>query len=223
MRRILSLYDRSGHMLEPWRDAGWACTVVDIEETRSAGMHAIRADLATWKPSGRYDFVVGFPPCTDLAVSGARWFAEKGPERRQSALMLFDRVFEIARVVQARGVIAENPVSVLATERRPPDYTFHPWHYAGYPGGEGDTYPKLTCLWAEGRFRMPPLRAKSPTDNRIHMCPPGPQRAYLRSLTPRGFARAVFEANEPWLVGRTEPPPLQMSLFQNHKTPPERG
>ena len=193
-------------MVEPWADAGHDCTIVDIEPTDCTHprVTANRADVLTWEPGGSFDVVFGFPPCTDLAVSGARWFAEKerlSPGTRARALALFDRVFVIAKQVGARAAFAENPVSVLSSERRTPDYSFHPFEYGGYlPADRAaeDGYTKKTCLWASVGFVMPPRRPVPVVDGdrpRIHWAPPGPDRARFRSVTPRGFARAVFLSN----------------------------
>jgi hypothetical protein len=93
----------------------------------------------------------------------------------------------------------ENPVSTLGSYWRKPDHTFHPHEFGGWEGGEEDDYRKRTCLWTGGGFRFPQKReipAFRPLF--IHNMPPSDNRGSLRSVTPPGFARAVFEAN----VGR---------------------
>jgi hypothetical protein len=93
----------------------------------------------------------------------------------------------------------ENPVSTLGSYWRKPDFTFHPHEFAGWPSGTNDDYAKRTCLWTGGGFRLPqkrPIEAFRPFY--IHNLPPSANRADLRSVTPPGFAHAVFEAN----VGR---------------------
>jgi len=65
------------------------------------------------------------------------------------------------------------------------------------PAEPNDGYHKRTCLWVGGGFKMPerrPIPLNSKPDF-IHRCPPGPERANIRSATPLGFARAVYEAN----------------------------
>jgi hypothetical protein len=87
----------------------------------------------------------------------------------------------------------ENPVGMLSSYWRKPDYTFQPWQY-------GDTYTKKTCLWTGGGFVMPDawhVRKPAGTVESIHLMPPSADRGDKRSVTPAGFARAVFEANEP--------------------------
>ena len=90
----------------------------------------------------------------------------------------------------------ENPVSTISTYWREPDYKFHPCHYAGHCGE--DDYTKETWLWTGGGFVMPPRDMPlfvEPDTTRIHHQPPGEKRANIRSATPMGFARAVYEAN----------------------------
>ena len=90
----------------------------------------------------------------------------------------------------------ENPVSTISSHWRKPDYTFTPDQYTGLCAD--DNYTKKTCLWVGNGFIMPePNRDESlgEPDDRIHRCPPGPDRANIRSATPLGFSRAVFLAN----------------------------
>lgn len=193
---ILSLCDRTGNMVRPWVDAGYHAVTVDMQPAswEHARRHHHVADVTTWKPDGCFDFVSAFPPCTHLAVSGARWFRDKG----LSALIDALRVVEACRVIcETSGApyMIENPVGTLATYWREPDYTFHPVHYAGY-GDVSDEYTKKTCLWTGGGFVMPDRKPGEPTlGSLMHRLPPSDDRADIRSATPVGFARAVFEAN----------------------------
>jgi hypothetical protein len=102
---------------------------------------------------------------------------------------------EICETIGAPYMI-ENPVSMISTYWRKPDFTFHPYHFAGHC--EDDYYTKKTCLWTGNGFVMPewtydPIRR---ADDRIHKAPPSAERKNFRSATPMGFARAVFEANK---------------------------
>ena len=92
--------------------------------------------------------------------------------------------------------LVENPVSVLSRVFGKPDHYFDPCDFTAYE--PADNYTKRTCLWTGGGFVMPkPARdlTLGPPDDRIHKAPPGPERENFRSATPRGFARAVFQAN----------------------------
>lgn len=203
---VLSLFDWTGVMVQPWADAGYEAWIVDIEHpsgiTRDEGVVRVGADMLNgWLPPaeivGRIRFVSAFPPCDHLAVSGARWFRGKGLRALQRSVGLFATAAEICEWSGAPYLI-ENPVSTISTYWRKPDHRFHPHDYGGYAGGQGDGYTKLTCLWTGGGFEMPdprPISLCPDSHDRIHKCPPGPGRARLRSATPRGFASAVFMAN----------------------------
>lgn len=199
MSIVISCFDRSTVMVQPWAEAGYLCYCVDTQhpagETREGNVIKVGADMRDWLPPREpIALAAFFPPCTDVSVSGARWFRDKGLGSLVRALELFDVSAKLAEWTGAPYLI-ENPVSTVSTYWRRPDYTFDPYEYAGYSGGNGDTYPKKTCLWTGGGFVMPPKRPLPPTDTRIHSAPPGPERANFRSATPAGFARAVFEAN----------------------------
>jgi hypothetical protein len=201
---VLSLCDLTGNMVKPWAEAGYECLIVDIQHPVSPGdinrdwpnISRINGDLRSWAPwNYRPRMVFAFPPCTHLASSGARWFADKGLSPLIESLILVNRCREIAEQSGAPWMI-ENPVGRLATCWRKPDHTFDPCEYGGYLDPPGDAYTKRTCLWVGGGFVMPAPRPVPPAEgSRMHRIPPGPDRANLRSKTPRGFARAVFEAN----------------------------
>lgn len=199
---VLSLCDRTGVMVQPWLEAGYECWIVDVQHP--AGIHhdgLLRRVGCDVREFGRYHkppaIVFAFPPCTHLAGSGARWFADKGLEALHEGLGL---VIACKAICEASGApwMLENPVGSLSSYWRRPDYTFQPWQY-------GDRYTKKTCLWTGGGFAMPtPWIAHKPADVKatIHLMPPSPERADKRSVTPAGFARAVFEANEPLIRER---------------------
>lgn len=193
---MLSCFDRSTVMAQPWAAAGFTCYCVDIQhppgESRDGNIVRVGADMRDWLPPlRRVAFAAFFPPCTDVAVSGARWFKDKGIGALVRALALFDASVRLAEWVGAPYLI-ENPVSTVSTYWRKPDYAFDPCDY-------GDPYTKRTCLWVGGGgFVMPPKTPVAPADgSRMHRLPPSADRADLRSETPRGFAAAVFRANAP--------------------------
>lgn len=185
---VLSLFDLTGHMVKPWADAGFDTLSVDIQRDGT--------DILRWLPPRRdYRIVFAFPPCTNVAVSGARWFKDKGLAGLASAIELVERARDICEWSGAPWMI-ENPVSTLSSYWRQPDHIFHPHEFAGYE--PTDHYTKKTCLWTGNGFIMPeafPLLNAGNPDDRIHKAPPGPDRANFRSATPMGFARAVFLAN----------------------------
>lgn len=217
------MFDESGNMGRPWAEAGYTVHCYDIlnddrvERFASGGaIHFHQADLTDAAVLAsivalRPCIVFGFPPCTDLAVSGAAWFATK----RQRDPSFQDKAVALARAVEVVGSgagcpwFAENPVSVLSSMWRKPDYRFHPWEYGGYlpeddthPRWPGyivarDAYPKLTCLWAGGGFTMPvkkPVqRAAGYSLQHSKLGGKSARTKQIRSETPRGFALAVFD------------------------------
>lgn len=194
---VISAFDLSTNMVRPWAEAGYLCYCVDLQhppgETRDGNIVRVGADMLDWLPPREtIAFAAFFPPCTDVAVSGARWFKDKGLGALVGALELFDRSVKLAEWSGAPYLI-ENPVSTVSTYWRPPDFTFDPCDY-------GDPYTKKTCLWTGGGFVMPPKRRVEPVlGSKMHLLPPSDDRANKRSETPPGFARAVFEANAPHL------------------------
>lgn len=200
---VVSLCDRTGNMVQPWLEAGYEAITVDLQEApaRIIGRHHFVADVRTWRYPlhfGKPAAIFAFPPCTHLAVSGARWFKEKGLSALISGLEIVNACREIC---EQSGVpyMIENPVGTLATYWREPDFNFDPCDY-------GDPYTKKTCLWIGGGFVMPPKVSAGdmfaeatmvePTEgSMIHRMPPSDDRGDLRSVTPMGFARAVFDAN----------------------------
>lgn len=140
---------------------------------------------------GTWDLLIAHPPCTDLAVSGARWFPQKRADgRQQTAIEFFMRFIN----ADCGHIAVENPVGIMSTQYRKPDQIIKPWLF-GHPE------KKATCLWLKG---VPPL---VPTNDvsaymktlpknqqeRLYYLPPSPERAKLRSKTYPGIARAMAE------------------------------
>lgn len=202
-RAVLSLCDATTNMAQPWAEAGFICFCVDIRHpkgtSKRGGLYLVGADILDWLPPREdYAAAFAFTPCTNLAVSGARWFMDKGVGGLVEGLGLFRRGIEILEWTRAPWM-AENPVSTVSSYFRKPDFTFDPCDYAGYlPECEraSEAYTKKTCLWTGAGFVMPRIKPVAPTARSpIHMMPPSSDRGEKRSVTPRGFARAVFEAN----------------------------
>lgn len=200
MKTVLSLCDHSGNAVRPWAEAGYNCICVDLKHegiSQEGNITFICADVRKWKlPQKDYAFVFAFPPCTDLAVSGARWMQAKGLKALANAIEI---VAACADICEASGApyVLENPISTLATYWRKPDYIFDPCEFAGYlENPELEAYTKKTCLWVGNGFRMPDPRPVFPVlGSKMHRLPPGPGRAELRAITPQGFSLAVYLAN----------------------------
>ena len=205
---VLCLCDLSGVMAAPWVAAGYRAVLVDpqhgvdsddgrvlrLAKTVEDAMPAIR-DLID---DGRIAFVASFPPCTDMAVSGARWFRSKreaDPLFQAKAVQVAEQCRTVGRLSGAPWFV-ENPVSVLSNCFGKPQYIFEPWWYTGLC--PDDNYHKRTCLWTGGGFRMPPKTVDyslGDPDDRIHKAPPSSDRANFRSRTPLGFAIGVYKEN----------------------------
>jgi len=148
-------------------------------------------DALNYINMGCWDLIIAFPPCTHLAVSGARWFDQKRKDGRQQKAINFFMQFANA---DCEYIAIENPVSIMSTKWRKPDQCIQPYEF-------GHMEQKKTCLWLKN---LPPLE---PTNNvydemmklpknereRIHYLPPSPDRGVLRSKTFQGIAKAMAE------------------------------
>jgi hypothetical protein len=197
---VLSLFDYTTNMIRPWAEAGFVCYCIDMKHPKGEGREGnivrIGANILEWLPPyAEVKILFAFPPCTDVAVSGARWFRDKGLGALVEALRLFDAALRLAEWTKAPYLI-ENPVSTVSTYWRKPDYTFDPCDYGGYENEAEDAYTKKTCLWAGNGFVMPRTKWVMPVDgSRMHRVGPSKERGSVRSVTPKGFAQAVFDAN----------------------------
>lgn len=228
---VVSLCDYTGNMVRPWAEAGYYCMCFDVrhEATREerVGKGVIRyvpSDLNKLRPFCVPRIGFAFPSCTNGAVSGARWFQTKGLRGLIEYLELVESCRHALELFGCPWML-ENPVSTLSTYWRKPDYTFHPWEYAGYPGGENDTYTKKTCIWAGNGFVMPDKRPLSGAviDDRIHLMSPSSDRGDKRAVTPVGFARAVFEANRTVCEVPGMPAPLLCTGPETHERQVQDG
>lgn len=139
----------------------------------------------------RWDLIIAHPPCTDLAVSGARWFPEKILNGRQQASIDFFMAFVKA---DCPRIAIENPIGIMSTKYRKPDQIIHPWWF-------GDLEEKSTCLWLKGLPKLAPtndvkeqmLKLPKKQRERLHYLPPSPDRAKIRSKTFPGIAEAMAE------------------------------
>lgn len=197
--KVVSLFDKTGIAVLPWAEAGHTCTCYDIELYEGRVIHPnityIQTDVLTLTYIDA-DFVCAFPPCTDLAVSGARWFKRKelnNPMYRVEAMSLVYHARDLATSAGCPYFI-ENPVSVISTEWRKPDYTFHPYNFTYY--NEGDNYSKKTCLWTSEDFIMPEFNEKHTHIDYTYIHYMGKTRGNVGSMTPLGFAIAVYKANK---------------------------
>ena len=143
----------------------------------------LRRQIHTHTQFGPWDLLIAHPPCTDLAVSGARWFPEKQRDFRQQKACVF---FMQMILANCERIAVENPVSIMSTVYRKPDQIIQPWQF-----GHGET--KATCLWLKGLPPLCPTQIVSERNQRVWRMPPSKERAKLRSRTYTGIARAMAE------------------------------
>jgi hypothetical protein len=177
--KVLVACEFSGVVRDAFLARGHDAVSCDLLPTDSPGPH-IQGD-ALDAIQGDWDLVIAHPPCTHLAVSGARWFAGKREE--QEAAVRFAQALMNA---PAPRVAVENPVSILSTRIRKPDQIVQPWQF-----GHGET--KATCLWLRGLPKLTPTDVVDGREARVHRMPPGPDRWKERSRTFTGLAAAMAD------------------------------
>ena len=131
----------------------------------------------------KWDMILAFPPCTHLAVSGARYFEQKRKDGRQQAAIDFFMRFANA---DCPKIAIENPVGIMSSVWRKPDQIIQPWQF-----GHGET--KKTCLWLKGIPLLVPTNNVDGREQRIWKMPPSEDRAKNRAKTFPGIARAMAE------------------------------
>lgn len=132
---------------------------------------------------GKWDMIIAFPPCTDLASSGARHFKAKQADGRQQRGIEFFMAFVNA---DCPRIAIENPIGIMSTKYRKPDQIIQPWQF-----GHGET--KATCLWLKELPLLQPTQVVEGREQRVWRMPPSPDRAKFRSKTYPGIARAMAE------------------------------
>ncbi len=177
--RVLVACEFSGRVRDAFIARGHDAMSCDLLPTDVPGPHH-EGDVRDVLGDG-WDLMVAHPPCTHLAVSGARWFKDKQAEQVEA--LDFVRLLMAAPIPR---IAVENPVSIISSRIRRPDQIIQPWQF-----GHGET--KATCLWLTN---LPPLVPTDVVDGReavVHRMPPGPDRWKLRSLTYQGIADAMAE------------------------------
>jgi len=177
--RVLVACEFSGTVREAFAARGhdaWSC---DLLPSEKPGQH-IQGDVLRYLGDG-WDLMIAHPPCTHLAVSGAKWFKHKQREQAKS-LEFVRQLLEIP----IERIALENPVSVISTRIRKPDQIIQPWMF-----GHGET--KATCLWLKGLPKLTPTNIVEGREARVHRMPPGPDRWKERSRTFAGIANAMAE------------------------------
>jgi hypothetical protein len=194
MKRVLVACEYSGRVRDAFIRNGCEAVSCDLLPTDQPGPH-YQGDVFDIINDG-WDLMVAHPPCTHLAVSGARWFHKK--EREQKEALDFVRRLMSAPI---NHIAIENPISVISSKIRKPDQIIQPWMF-----GHGET--KATCLWLKNLPPLQPTEIVEGRENKVHKMPPSEHRWKLRSLTYQGIADAM---GDQWSV-QVE---TQLSLLSN--------
>ncbi len=172
--------ERSGIVREEYKKLGhnaWSC---DLHSSNISGQH-IQDNVLRHLNDG-WDLAIFFPPCTRLAVSGAKWFSVYPKEQRKA--IVFFMQLALAPIPK---IAIENPIGIMSTAWRKPDQIIQPYEF-----GHGET--KATCIWLKNLPLLYPTNMVKGRKHRIHEnIPPSKNRGYLRSITYKGIAEAMAE------------------------------
>ena len=177
--RVLVACEFSGIVRDAFIDKGHDAISCDLLPTERSGKH-YQGNVLDIINDG-FDLMIAHPPCTHLAVSGARWFKDK--QKEQQDALEFVMALMSANIAK---ICIENPVSIISSKIRKPDQIIQPWQF-----GHGET--KKTCLWLKGLPSLTPTDIVEGREARIHKMPPSENRWKERSRTFEGIARAMAE------------------------------
>jgi site-specific DNA-cytosine methylase len=177
--KILVACEYSGRVRDAFLAAGHDAMSCDILPTDVSGPH-YQGDVRDIINDG-WDLMIAHPPCTHLAVSGARHFAAKKASGVQDEALDFVRLLLNADIPR---IALENPVSIISSRIRKPDQIIQPWQF-----GHGET--KATCLWLKNLPKLTPTNIVEGREARVHHMAPGPDRWKERSRTYQGIADAM--------------------------------
>lgn len=177
--RVLIACEYSGVVREAFKERSHHAVSCDLLDSEIPGLH-YKGNIFDIIDQ-EWDMMIAFPPCTHLAVSGARWFKDKQQEQ-QEAIRFFMKLMD-AKIPR---IAIENPIGIMSTLYRKPDQIIQPWQY-----GHGET--KATCLWLSNLPLLTPTNIVEGREARIWKMPPSPNRAKERSRTYEGIAKAMSE------------------------------
>ena len=181
--KVLAAFEISGKIRDAFLARGhdaWSCDVQWSDHPQHIQSDALVVLRRGW------DLVIACPPCTHIAASGARWFAQKRADgRQQDAIEFFNSVVWGCKRHSSHWAI-ENPIGIMSTYYRKPDQIIHPWQF-----GHGET--KATCLWLGNLPMLRPTNVVDGREPRIHYMPPSADRGQKRSETYEGIAQAMAD------------------------------
>lgn len=185
---VLIACEYSGKVRNAFRRAGhnaWSCDLLPADDGSAFHIQGdVTPVLQGWQHDNQqwnWDIMIAHPPCTHLAVSGARWFKDKLQEQQEA--LAFVRTLMQAPIER---ICIENPVSIISSRIRKPEQIIHPWQF-----GHGET--KTTCLWLKGLPRLIPTNIVEGRENRIWKMPPSEDRWKKRSETYDGIAEGMAQ------------------------------
>lgn len=191
--KVLVACEYSGVVSQAFRDRGHNAISCDLLENEMTGRQFHYTGDVFDILDRDWDLLIAHPPCTHLAVSGAKHFAAKIADGRQQAALDF-----VQRLMDSHihRICIENPVSVISSKIRKPDQIVQPWMF-------GDPITKTTCLWLKNLPLLTPTNIVEKGERHItksgkslpkwYNLPPSPDRAKIRSKTPQGLADAMAE------------------------------
>lgn len=166
----------------------WSCDLLESDDNSD---HHIVGDVRPVIEHNSWDMMIAHPPCTHLAVSGARWFKDKAKEQ--------DEALDFVSMLMGCGIpriAIENPVSIISSRIRKPDQIVQPWWF-------GDAFTKTTCLWLKNLPLLVPTNVVDKGERHVtksgkslpawYNLPPSEDRGKIRSKTFPGFADAMAE------------------------------
>jgi len=159
--KVLIACEYSGAVRDAFINNGHDAMSCDLLPTDVDGPH-YQGDVFDVINDG-WDLMIAHPPCTHLAVSGARWFKDKVKEQAES--LEFVRRLMDAPIDK---IVIENPISIISSRIRKPEQIIQPWMF-GHPEA------KATCLWLKG---LPTLSATDVLTK--------PECGYWSNQTPSG-------------------------------------
>lgn len=178
--KILIACEYSGSVREAFRAIGHDAISCDLLPSDDDSPYHYQGDVRDIIQDG-FDLMIAHPPCTNLAVSGARWFKDKREEQARD--LEFVRYLLAAPIPR---IAVENPISIISSKIRKPDQIIQPWQF-----GHGET--KATCLWLKGLPKLTPTNIVEGREQRIWKLPPSPDRWKERSRTYAGIANAMAQ------------------------------
>lgn len=191
--KILIACEYSGKVRDAMRRRGHEAVSCDLLPTDAPGPH-YQGDVFDIINNG-WDMMIAFPPCTHLALSGARWFQKKRKEQKAALQFVKDLMNS-----PIKHIAIENPVSIISSHIKKPSQVIQPWMF-----GHGET--KATCLWLKNLPLLQPTNIVEGREQRIWKLPPSEDRWKIRSQTYTGIAEAMAEQ---W---GGKPLPYQSELF----------